>query len=537
MRSYRLLASSLALLSAPVALGAQVQSSNIQLPADAATNKQAVVDIFTQSYSSYQQFAAGHDEVAPIRKTALDPRNGWGASVVDAMTTMYIMGLDDLFSDALTFAQNINFNQSATSDTVSVFESTIRYVAGLLSAYELSGKQHPFLVDKAKELADRLSLGFQSGSPVPYGFVDFKGNKPVQDSSNIAEAGTLTMEWAKLSEYTGNDTYRQLAEGAARTFPIRAQNRIPDDPSGFPAQGIDPATGEPVGGYVTWGGGSDSYLEYLIKYPRLTNTDDDFFVNTWTVAVETSVNTLAKALQRSTVGNFLYLADYDDNRQIRHTGSHLACFHAGNWLLGGKLLNNDTIVNLGLELNDACWNTYAGTATGIGPETFAFASSDGDFTGNGDPNSQQTAFYQQHGYYITDSDYVQRPEVLESNFYAWRVTGDTKYTDRAASAVNSFNEFLKVDTGFTGINNVDNTSGGRVDETESFWFAEVLKYLYLTFDDPEKYSLDNYVFNTEAHPFAAPPAKASYGSGIAPATITQPFVAKLGPLPQVSPRA
>jgi len=42
----------------------------------------------------------------------------------------------------------------------SVFESTIRYVGGLISAYELSGKQHFFLVQKAQQLADRLSLAW-----------------------------------------------------------------------------------------------------------------------------------------------------------------------------------------------------------------------------------------------------------------------------------------------------------------------------------------------------------------------------------------
>jgi len=29
--------------------------------------------------------------------------------------------------------------------------------------------------------------------------------------------------------------------------------------------------------------------------------------------------------------------------------------------LGGKLLNNDTIVNIALDLVEACWNTYAST--------------------------------------------------------------------------------------------------------------------------------------------------------------------------------
>jgi len=47
---------------------------------------------------------------------------------------------------------------------------------------------------------------------------------------------------------------------------------------------------------------------------------------------------------------------------IRHVSSHLECFHAGNWMFGGRLLKNDSIVQLGLQLNDACWNSYAGTA-------------------------------------------------------------------------------------------------------------------------------------------------------------------------------
>lgn len=35
----------------------------------------------------------------------------------------------------------------------------------------------------------------------------------------------------------------------------------------------------------------------------------------------------------------------------------------------------------------------------------------------------------------------------------------------------------------------------------SYFFAETLKYLYLIFSDPKYISLDEYVFNTEAHPF------------------------------------
>jgi mannosyl-oligosaccharide alpha-1,2-mannosidase len=42
----------------------------------------------------------------------------------------------------------------------SVFETTIRFVGGLLSAYELSGEQHPILLTKAKEVADKLAFAW-----------------------------------------------------------------------------------------------------------------------------------------------------------------------------------------------------------------------------------------------------------------------------------------------------------------------------------------------------------------------------------------
>lgn len=99
--------------------------------------------------------------------------------MVEALTTMKIMGLEDLFQIGLDFSVNIDFSKSKTPDTVSVFESTVRYIGGLLSAYELNGKKPQALLDKAKQLADKLSLGFQGNAAVPFGFVNFSTDKPV----------------------------------------------------------------------------------------------------------------------------------------------------------------------------------------------------------------------------------------------------------------------------------------------------------------------------------------------------------------------
>ncbi|KAG6865960.1 hypothetical protein C0991_010215 [Blastosporella zonata] len=163
----------------------------------------------------------------------------------------------------------------------------------------------------------------------------------------------------------------------------------------------------------------------------------------------------------------------------------------------------------------------------------------GDYTGGDAPSSDQLEFESEHGFYITGADYILRPEVLESNFYAWRVTGDPKYVARAASAVKSFNEYLSVNGAYSGIwdvnnANPDNTASDRIDDMESFWFAEVLKYLYLTFDDPSHISLDEYVFNTEAHPFRLSSPKDKYGSTGTPTSSGGSFRATDGNTPEVS---
>jgi hypothetical protein len=92
------------------------------------------------------------------------------------------------------------------------------------------------------------------------------------------------------------------------------------------------------------------------------------------------------------------------------------------------------------------------------------------------------------------------PEVMESIFYAYRITGQEFWRDIAWDAFLSIKQVCDTGNGYAGIRNVNDLSTGSYDETQSFLFAELLKYLYLIFDDPEKFSLDDYVFNTEAHP-------------------------------------
>ncbi|CAE6493384.1 unnamed protein product [Rhizoctonia solani] len=506
-----------------------IQKADLKLPSDAAAKRQDAIDLFTSTYADYKKYAWGHDSLTPLNKSFIDDRNGWGATIVDAMSTMKIMGLEGLFIEAVNFSSTIDFNRSKTPDKVSLFETTIRYLGGLISAYELGGKTDQALIDRAREVGNKLSNGWQGTNDFPYNNLDFSTDVPVIEESSrasvrlfnlamvssalttklpiyIAVAGTLILEWSKLADYTDNKTYLELAE--------RSMRRIGTNDSplpGLPAQGINPSNGQPVGDYITWGGGSDSYFEYLIKYGRLTNNASPEWTSRWLTAVDSSIRYLAQTAVNTSVPDLLYLGDYTGGR-VRHISSHLACFHGGNWIMGGRLTGNDTIVQYGLRLTDACWNTYEKTGTGIGPEVFAYVGPDGGYTGGPAPSANDADFYRENGFYIYNgyAYYDLRPEVLESNFYAWRATGDIKYFNRAVAGLESIKKYCRPGVGVAGIWDVRSTNSGYIDHTESFFFAEVIKYIYLTFDEPNKFSLDNYVFNTEAHPFEAPSPLESY---------------------------
>ncbi|KIY45171.1 glycoside hydrolase family 47 protein [Fistulina hepatica ATCC 64428] len=490
-----------------------VQSTDLQLPSDADTYKQGVVDVFRISWAAYKKYAWGHDDLEPVTGGYADSRNGWGSSLVDALSTAVLarLAVQDIFEEGVNHTLTVDFTESRTDDSVSVFETTIRYVGGMLSAYELNGSSIQGLVDQTQTLVDKLALAYSEDSAIPYGYIWFNNNSRVNASTTIAGAGTLDIEWGRLSNFTGNSTYLELAEATVKHI----GSLTPPLP-GFPARDIWPSNGEFDGSYITWGSGTDSYLEYLIKYARLTNTDDDFFVSHWLAAVDTTINELFRT---STVGDWLYTIDIDDDGQVLHINGHLACFYGANWLLGGKLTDNETIVDYGLQLNEACWNTYNSTASGLGPVEFAFMSDDGDYTGGSAPEGWNLDFYEEHGWFYYSDDtayYTQQPEIIESNFYAWRVTGDTKYIDRAVSVLHSINTYMPALAGYAGFVNVSDPLGERENDlqrrTGSPWFAEVMGYLYLTFDDPTHISLDDYVFTTECHPFKAPTAKSTYGT-------------------------
>ena len=110
---------------------------------------------------------------------------------------------------------------------------------------------------------------------------------------------------------------------------------------------------------------------------------------------------------------------------------------------------------------------------------------------------------------IQDPMYLLRPEAIESVFILYRITGDRSLLDKGWKMFEAIEKHTKTAIAHAALNDVREKIPTHMDITESFWFAETLKYFYLLFGEPGFMSLDEYVFNTEAHVFKRPSRGAS----------------------------
>jgi mannosyl-oligosaccharide alpha-1,2-mannosidase len=97
-------------------------------------------------------------------------------------------------------------------------------------------------------------------------------------------------------------------------------------------------------------------------------------------------------------------------------------------------------------------------------------------------------------------EYLLRPEAVESIYVLWKFTGLQKYRDIAWNFFQGIQKACKVRHGYSSVSRVSRRKIKHTDLMESFFLAETLKYLYLTFSDSRFLSPTEWVFNTEDHP-------------------------------------
>ncbi|XP_072244684.1 mannosidase, alpha, class 1B, member 1b isoform X2 [Leuresthes tenuis] len=447
---------------------------------DSASRQEAVREAFRHAWKGYKDYAWGHDELRPISKSYSE-WFGLGLTLIDALDTMWILGLKQEFEEAKTWvATKLTFNKNVD---VNLFESTIRILGGLLSTYHLTG--NTLFLDKAKDIGSRLMPAFNTQSKIPYSDVNIgKGTahppRWTSDSS-VAEVTSIQLEFRELSRLTQEPHYQSaVAEVMKRVHQLdgKLDGLVPmfiNTNSGqFTHQGI-----------YTMGARADSYYEYLLKQWIQGGKKENQLLEDYLQAIEGLMKNL---LQKSLPSALTFVGELSHG-QFSPKMDHLVCFLPGTLALGAHNGLPAEHMNLAKQLMETCYQMYIQMETGLSPEIVHFNMHQGSI---GDIDVK-----------LADRHNLLRPETVESLFYLYRFTKDHKYQDWGWEILQNFNKHTKVSSGgYTSINNVrDPEYPSPRDKMESFFLGETLKYLYLLFsDDLNLISLDQYVFNTEAHP-------------------------------------
>lgn len=119
-------------------------------------------------------------------------------------------------------------------------------------------------------------------------------------------------------------------------------------------------------------------------------------------------------------------------------------------------------LQLAKELARTCHENYVRTETHLGSEIFTFS--------HYNVTSEDFVITQDFAYKL-------RPEVVESYFVLWRVTGDPIYREWAWEVALAIEKHCKckLTGGYSGISDVRNASSEKTDFQESFFLAETLK--------------------------------------------------------------
>jgi mannosidase alpha-like ER degradation enhancer 2 len=424
---------------------AQAQTSNKQLAAEVKAE-------FLHAWTGYKKYAWGHDDLKPLSKTYHD----WYPepllmTPVDALDTMTIMGLDD---EAAATKQYIIDNLSFDKDIeVQNFEITIRLLGGLLTNYQLTGDKR--LLDLAEDLGNRLLPVFNSPTGMPYRYVNLKTGKVSKPISNPAETGTLIIEFGTLSKLTGKSIYYEKAKRAlVETYNRRSK-------IGLVGEGINVETGSWTNTDSHISGAIDSYYEYLLKCSLLFGDQD--CGRMW----KDSIGPINKYLADDFKGELWYgHADMNTGARRATTYGALDAFFPAVLALSGDMRRAK-------ELQDSSFLMWFNQ--GIEPEEFDYRERK-----------------------VISPAYPLRPEIVESTYYLYHYTKQTKYLLMGEKLWRDFVKNCRTDEGYAALKSV--VTKEQADSMQSFLFAETFKYFYLLFSPPDTVDFNNVIFNTEAHP-------------------------------------
>ncbi|ETL87727.1 hypothetical protein L917_13128 [Phytophthora nicotianae] len=459
----------LAFLLVSVALVGTLCSAHMHVSERRHLQQQAR-DMFYHGYRNYMKHAYPWDELKPLscsgrrwdrreRGDLDDVLGGFSLTLVDSLDMLAVLGDCDEFARAVKLiSSSVSFDRDVT---VSVFESTIRVIGGLVSAHMLASPEYFGLMDEheyngellelAEDLGRRILPAFETPTGIPVHRINLqRGVLPKDRAANLtcpAAAGSLLVEMAYLSRLTGDESFEERAKQAV----VAIWDRRSD--LDLLGSSIDVGSGQWIYSHGGIGAGLDSFFEYLLKY-HLISGDSEWLemFNASYHAVETHVN-----------HNDVYIeVDMNGGRnQVRaRRVSALQAFWPGLQVLAGDVSGAIRTHEHMFPL----WDEY-----GAMPELLDLAPH-----GKSKPGNRGTVIS-----WARTSPL--RPELIESTYHLYQATKDHKYLKMGRQMLQDIRRVSEVPCGYAAVGDIHTLD--VEDRMDSYFLSETAKYLFLLFSD------------------------------------------------------
>ncbi|ELW69736.1 ER degradation-enhancing alpha-mannosidase-like 3 [Tupaia chinensis] len=411
-----------------------------------------VLEMFDHAYGNYMEHAYPADELMPLtcrgRVRGQEPSRGdvddalgkFSLTLIDSLDTLVVLNKTKEFEDAVRkVLRDVNLDNDVV---VSVFETNIRVLGGLLGGHSLAimlrekGEYMQWYNDEllhmAKQLGYKLLPAFNTTSGLPYPRINLKFGirKPeartgTETDTCTACAGTLILEFAALSRFTGATIFEEYARKALDFLWEKRQRS-----SNLVGVTINIHTGDWVRKDSGVGAGIDSYYEYLLKAYVLLG--DDSFLERF--------NTHYDAIMRY-ISQPPLLLDVHIHKPMLNARTWMDALLA--FFPGLQVLKGD--IRPAIETHEMLY------------------------------------------------------QVIKKHNFLPEATGDPYYLEVGKTLIENLNKYARVPCGFAAMKDV--RTGSHEDRMDSFFLAEMFKYLYLLFADKEDiiFDIEDYIFTTEAH--------------------------------------
>ncbi|KAJ3698824.1 hypothetical protein LUZ61_002529 [Rhynchospora tenuis] len=442
-------------------------------PQEARQLRDEVRDMFYHAFNGYMEHAFPLDELRPLSCKGEDSLGGYALTLIDSLDTLALLGDRERFSSAVEWiSRNVQFN---IDKTVSVFETTIRILGGLLSAHLIASDHvtgmkvqnyNNELLHLAEDLALRMLPAFDTPTGIPFGSVNLRNGVDENESkiTSTAGGGTLTLEFGVLSRLTNNTIFERVTKNSVRGLWAR-RSKID-----LVGAHINVFSGEWTQKDAGIGTSIDSFYEYLLKAYLLFGDEEYLFM----------FQEAYKAAMRYLHHDPWYVeVNMNSAATVWPLFNSLQAFWPGLQVLAGDI---DPAIRTHAAFFSV-WKKYGFTPEGFNLATLSVQ------------NGQRS--------------YPLRPELIESTYWLYKATRDPRYLEVGRDMLASLQYGAKCPCGYCHISDVE--SHKQDDHMESFFLAETVKYLWLLFDlavDSDNIVESGpykYIFSTEGHFLPATP--------------------------------